>query len=662
MMTTSREYQRTHIVMPASIPGGMDGVISGLVGRYRRNPVAVGGLKREAEMIDRRGHALGSLSGGALHHRLQELKIRFRREGRDKRPLVQDALATLSEAAYRTLGMRPYPVQLMGALALNRGWLAEMATGEGKTLTVTLPAVLAGWTGRPCHVITANDYLAARDVAEMRPLFDYCGLSTGCVTGEMMPEERKASYDCGVVYTTSKEILADFLRDRLKMAPFHHASRRLIRGLHRPGAQTPDGVVMRGIDTAFVDEADSVLIDEAVTPLIISVARENPLLKEVILTAHEMAESLERFRHYQVDEKRRDIFLTEAGHDVLERSAHRLKGMWQGKSRQVELLKQTLCARELYHRDQHYVVQEGTIIIVDAFTGRLMPHRTWSHGLHQAVEMKEGVAMTDPAETLARLSFQQFFRFFRHLAGMTGTGQEAASEFWHIYTLPYVSIPTHRPCIRTLARDAVFLNRDQKWAAVVAEIVRAHRMDRPVLVGTRSVEESEVLAERLTSEGLVFKVLNAVRHADEAQIVAGAGEKGSITIATNMAGRGTDIKLGSGVVELGGLHVIATERHETGRVDRQLFGRCARQGNPGSAQAFISLDDELIRNKAPGWASTWLSTALVAKVPGACAMVKKVCLSAQRAAERQAYRQRKNVLKNDAWMAEALSFTGSESF
>ncbi len=661
LILPTHDYRRTHILVPPKLPEGLDAVLNGVIGWYRRASRFGESLEKRAERIAEKARGLRHLSDRRLRERLHEARVRFRRKEKGYEDFLPDALAAMVEAAERTLGLRPYPVQVMGAMALYEGYLIEMATGEGKSLTACLPAVLAAWTGRPCHIVTVNDYLADRDAVEMRPFYSYCGVSVGCVTGQMDPKTRRLNYDKGLTYTTSKELLADFLRDRLILGSLHQPSRRLLREMLQPRSRNFDRLVMRGLDTAIVDEADSVLIDEAVTPLIISRAQENKPLMDACRAAHRIAGFLTAGVDYHTDVKYREIRLTKEGMEKIEALSSSLPGIWHSASRREELVRQALTAREFYQKDKQFVVQDGKVVIVDEFTGRLMPNRTWRQGLHQAVEAKEGLEITNPSETLARLSFQRFFRLFRKLSGMTGTAREAASEFWNIYGLPVISIPTNRPCIRKLFPDSVFADSDSKWAAIVEDVIRWHKTGRPLLVGTRSVKASEKLAAMLASKGLEFNLLNAVRHREEAQIVAAAGEKGRITIATNMAGRGTDIKLGRGVAELGGLHVIATERHESGRIDRQLFGRCARQGDPGSAQAYISAEDELIERFVPRVLRKSLAAAIEKKLPGANRMAKTVLTGAQHAAQRLAFRQRKNVLKMDTWLEEALSFTGPAS-
>ncbi len=658
-MLPAEDFRATQLLAPAKLHRGLDRWVHGATGRFRSGPTILARMQAEAEGIVENSQALRTLDDGALRARLREMQARFRRQRQGHEQHFPEALALLSEIAERTLGLRPYPVQILGALALARGYLAEMATGEGKTLTACLPAIVAGWSGRPCHVITANDYLAGRDAEEMTPLYSYCGVSTGWVSAPMTPDERRSNYAKAVVYTTSKELLADFLRDRLQLGPRHEPARRQIRQLMSFRTPGGDARVMRGIDTAIVDEADSVLIDEAVTPLIISHPQPNAHLLEACRTACQIARRLTMPTDYSIERTYREIKLTRAGREKVEAAARSLPGLWQGVGRREELVIQALTAEAFYHRDSEYVVQDGRVVIVDEFTGRLMLDRTWQHGLHQAVEAREGLELSDPNETLARLSFQKFFRFFRKLSGMTGTAQEAASEFWHIYGLPILTIPTHRACIREQRRDRIYRDQGSKWRAIAEAVSRCHETGRPVLVGTRNVGSSERLAKILAGRGLSFRLLNAVRHKEEAAIVAAAGSRGAITIATNMAGRGTDIKLGAGVADLGGLHVIATERHESGRIDRQLFGRSGRQGDPGSACAYVSLEDELFERFVPWPIRRWFAAAIKERAYRLQPMAEQWRVYAQKAAQRLSFRQRQSVLEMDTWLAEALSFTGA---
>ncbi|MBM3879911.1 MAG: prepilin peptidase [Verrucomicrobia bacterium] len=661
MNTPTQDYRRTAFHQPERLLKGLDAALHGVGGAYRRRAGVLAGLRRQAEQVDALAREYQDLSNHHLQERLLECRAHFRRGGRASADQLVPALAAVREAADREVGLRPFVVQLMGALALHRGYLAEMATGEGKTLTAGLAGVLWAWTRRPCHIITVNDYLVQRDAEWLKPLYHFCGVRVGFVTGMMPPDERRKAYVCDLTYATSKEVTADFLRDGLRVGPLRQPTRRLVRHLLRPAAEGADGLVMRGLHSAIVDEADSVLIDEAVTPLIISTFRANDALREVARLAHELTQPLRPETDYWVNHRYREVELTPVGRAKLAELCAPLPGLWRGPSRRMELVKQALVAREFYQPGKQYIVADSKVVIVDEFTGRQMPQRTWRQGMHQAVEAKEGLPISDPTETVARISFQRYFRFYHRLAGMTGTAREAAAELWQIYRLPVVTLPTHRPCVRVQYPDRVYPSEEAKWEAVVAEIGRMHAEGRPVLVGTRSVMASETLAQQLTEAGLPYKLLNAVRHAEEALIVAVAGEPGRITIATNMAGRGTDIKLGVGVAARGGLHVIATERHESGRVDRQLFGRCARQGDPGSAQALVSVQDELLRRFLPRLVHGQVRRWVKAGAPGAQAAAEAALALAQRNAQRQAYKLRRSVLRTDDWIEESLSFAGSET-
>ncbi|HEX8312271.1 MAG TPA: hypothetical protein VF614_13195, partial [Chthoniobacteraceae bacterium] len=654
------EYRRTAVAPAAKLYKGFDAVAHGLAGKIKCRSSIAAGLREEATEIYRLAASLTKLDASGLKARVTDQRATFRRRAGVQPEQVREALATVAEVARRELKMRPYEVQLMAALAVERGFLLEMATGEGKTLTVSLAAVLAGWTGLPCHVITSNDYLAARDAEGLAPFYNACGLAVGCVTGAMKPNERRSNYDCDITYTTSKEAAADFLRDRLQLGALAHGTRRLIRTMLQPGAAAQDGLVMRGLHTAIVDEADSALIDEAVTPLIISRKQENELLRRACEAAHQISGDLQAGADYEANEKFQEITLKPTGHAKIKAAAGLLPAMWRGQQRAAELVQQALRAREFFHRGKQYVVDEEKIVIVDEFTGRLMPERTWREGLHQAVEAKEKLPVTAPAETLARMSFQRFFRFYRRISGLSGTVAEAAPEVWQIYRLPVVRIPTNKPCQRAELPDRIFAVDDEKWAAIVEEIVARHSRRQPLLVGVRSVAASERLAEMLEARGLTFNLLNATRHREEAAIIAQAGEQGRITIATNMAGRGTDIGLGPLVAEIGGLHVILTERHESRRIDRQLMGRAARQGDPGSAQAFLSLDDELPVRHAADWLRGRTQSALAARTPGAETVAAALIRRAQRRSEKTSFSQRRRVLEMDAWVEDSLAFAGAQ--
>jgi len=659
--TLAQEYRVSNIAVPEKITDGLDAIVDKAVGFARRRRSVLTELRDEAETIDSLAATYRAMSDGHLRNHLLNCRQTFRRQDRNSEEVIPQALAALREAADRRTGLRPFIVQIMGALALHRGYLAEMGTGEGKTLTAGLAAILAGWTRRPCHIVTVNDYLAERDADWLRPLYDFCCVTVGHITGPMTPADRILGYSQDITYVTSKEITADFLRDRLRLGEMHHPTRRLIRTLLQPRDRAQDRLVMRGLDTAIVDEADSVLIDEAVTPLIISSPVGNAALQEVYQMAWSLASTLDPTTDYRIDVRYREVTLLPTGRKKIEKQSEELPGLWRSSDRQIELIEQALNAREFFQLGKQYVIQNNKVVIVDEFTGRLMPMRKWRHGLHQAIEAKEKVEISALDETLARLSFQRFFRFFRKLSGMTGTAQEAAAEFWHIYRLPVICIPPNKPCQRQELPDRIFPDQESKWNAISDDIVQLHTQKRPILIGTRNISTSEILAEKLTQLGLHFRLLNATHHKEEAQIIAAAGSESKITIATNMAGRGTDIKLGRGVADLGGLHVIATERHESHRIDRQLFGRAARQGDPGSAQSYVSAEDELLRRFTPEPIRKQLEKSIRNKQTGSNQLAGMGFHWAQYVSQRQAFRQRKNTLRMDTWISEALSFTGASS-
>lgn len=646
-------------VQDRPLPRGLDAIwhaSMGLMGRFV--PRQQRYLQRAENVVALENH-FANLTDKKLREAAQELRDRFRCN-RDKPSDLEHAFALIREVATRQIGERPFPVQIAGGFALENGCVAEMATGEGKTLTATMPATVAGWRGKGCHIVTVNDYLASRDAEWMGPIYRFCGLAVAYVQQGMPTQERRMAYMADITHCTNKEVAADFLRDRLTLGRLRGLSSAILAKMGGLGSSKLDRLVQRGLNYAIVDEADSVLVDEAVTPLIISGPAPNPEQIEAFDEAAEIADRLEEGTDYRVNPRYREVELTQTGQARLAEMSGSLSGIWQGARRREEIATKALIAKELYFKDKHYVVDNGKVVIVDDFTGRLMPDRSWRDGLHQAVEAKEKLDVTTPKDTYARISFQRFFRLYRKLSGMTGTASEAAAEFWQIYNLPVVVIPTNRPCVRKMLPDIVLTTKAAKWKRIVCEISRVHETGRPILIGTRSVRDSEYLSSLLKAENLDHQVLNAVRHREEAQIVAGAGQSGKITVATNMAGRGTDIKLGRGVAELGGLHVIASERNESGRIDRQLFGRCARQGDPGSAQAVVCLEDEFVSRYAKSFVSYLKKRRGSSTDDVSSSMTRATFWLTQFRAERLALQQRKAVMRADHWLDEHLSFAGRE--
>lgn len=679
MIPPSREYRRTSVRTPGKLPAQLDAIAHGLIGRWRRRRKITRALLVESGVVIALDDRMRELSHVELRAQLSDCGRKLRRRSATGwNECGRFALASLREAARRQTGLLAHPEQIAAVLALRRGYLTEMATGEGKSLVAAIAAVAFAWDGAPCHIVTVNDYLAERDAAGFARFFEFCGLRAQAVLATHDHEQRRAGHAADITYTTAKELLGDFLRDRLVLGPGATGPRELLRRL----LGAPDGLegsslsrrqslsgtnpppsssrtVLRGIDTVIVDEADSILVDEAVTPLILSQPRDNPDLCAAAHHASELAKLLKIGRDYRRSERFREIELTPEGRARLEEAAMQseLDGIWRGQRRREELVMQALHAREFFAAGRNYEINDGKVVIVDEFTGRVMPQRTWREGLHQAIEAKEGVAVTSPTDIVGRMSFQRFFRLFPRRCGMTGTARENAGELWHVFELPVVAIPRHRPLQLKQLPARGFASAPDKWNAVIDELAAMHRAGRPVLVGLRSVATSEALSARLTSEGLPHHVLNATRHREEAFVVARAGDHGRITLATNMAGRGTDIRLEEGVADVGGLHVIATEFHEAGRIDRQLFGRCARQGDPGSCRMFFSLDDELFSRFVPTWLQHVTRAAIGSgKRAHQQWAAHRIMRFAQRSAEHQARAQRRAVLRADEWLQEALTF------
>ena len=524
------------------------------------------------EQVNAFSAPIAALSDAELKNKTAEFKQRLA-DGDTLDDLLPEAFSVVREVAQRTVSMRPFDVQILGGVVLHQGNIGEMKTGEGKTLVATLPAYLNALTGRGVHIITVNDYLAARDAKWMGPVYEFLGLSVGVILSQQDYAVKKKAYACDITYGTNNEFGFDYLRDNM--------------------ATHPEQCVQRELHYAIVDEVDSILIDEARTPLIISGQVEGSVSAYPKL--YRLAAQLQKDKDYKSEEKQKNVILSEDGIAHVEKNLGITNLYDMANMDAAHILIQCLRAKEHYERDVDYVIKDGEIMIVDEFTGRLMVGRRYSDGLHQAIEAKENVKVKDENQTLASITFQNYFRMYEKLAGMTGTALTEAEEFRKIYNLDVLEIPTHHPCVRTDLSDVIYKSKEEKFKAVVNEIVSLHKKHVPVLVGTIAIETSELLSSMLKRYGVAHHVLNAKYHEKEAEIISQAGQADGVTIATNMAGRGTDIVLGAGVAGIGGLHIIGTERHESRRIDNQLRGRAGRQGDPGSTRFFVSLEDELMR-------------------------------------------------------------------
>ncbi len=601
-----------------------------------------------AQTVDNEAAGLRDLDEAHFDSAVAQLRGALRHAGLCE-PLVRRGFALVREAARRALGTPHYDVQLFGGWVMARQGLAELETGEGKTLTATLPASVAALTGIPVHVITANDYLVERDAESMGPLYARLGLSVGSVVeGERDPRTRRAGYARDVTYVTHREVAFDYLRDRLAGAGHRPLARELALGIENEDS----GAVLRGLCFAIVDEADSVLIDDARTPLILS--REGaPADARTVRTALRLARSLEAETHYRIDRRRAQVELTPEGRARLEELARPLAGPLAGERRREEWVHRALCAEHLFERDRHYLVHDDAVQIIDLPTGRRAPDRAFEGGIHSLIEAKAGLPLTPQLETAAGISYQRFFRRYLRLAGMTGTAREVAGELWNVYGLATVTMPTRLPSRRLDGGLRVLPSADAKWQVVVERIRELHGARRPVLVGTATVGASEHLSALLEEAGLPHQVLSARQDREEARVVARAGEAARITVATRMAGRGTDIRLGPGVAETGGLAVLATEVGEARRIDRQLFGRCGRQGAPGSYEQLVSPEDGLLEIHLPGWLRRAARRAL-ALGPVGILLTK----TAQHAEERRSSLARRRLLESERVLEQLLAFSG----
>lgn len=647
---------------------GADRIASRVGVMIRNRATALPFLLKNAERIASFATELRSCSEGVLDHEIERVREIFLR-GRQDQPLVNRALALVREVARRATGEEAFEVQLTGALALYHGRIIEMLTGEGKTLTGSLAAPLIAWQRRHLHIFTVNDYLAARDAKSREHIYKRCGVTVGAITQETDPNDRFSIYAKGIVYGTPKQITADWLRDQIGMGGvFTPWAARVRESSGRSGPMVP------GLRAALVDEADAVLIDEGVVPLIIARSRREDDMARAYVQARALARKLDEGPDYEADLVRKRATLKRRGEQRLQGFIVELldsggEPVFRATKRAEELVRQALVAEHCYLRGQQYQIVDGKVVIVDEYTGRFLADRSWEHGLHQSVEAKEGLDITADRETLARMSFQKFFRSYPFLCGMTGTAADAVGEIEGVYERPVTVIPTNKPVIRKALPLRAFATQRDKWAAIVDSIADINRCGRPILVGTRSITASELLSGLLEQRGLRHQVLNANFDKDEAELIARAGKGDSpasaphaptdaaITVATNMAGRGTDILLDVHARRAGGLHVILTEMHGAKRIDRQFIGRAGRQGDPGSSQIFVSLEDDILvrnlrsagrilkgrhgRGELPS--SRWLSMMF---------------RFAQHRSEDRDRLNRENVLRQDDWMEKNLPGIG----
>ena len=585
----------------------------------------------------------------AYDMRKRSLSLRYRLKSHEPAErLLPEAFALVREAGRRTLNMRHFDVQILGGIAMHNRSIAEMQTGEGKTLTATLPLYLAALEGKGAHLATVNDYLARRDAEWMKPLYESLGITVGIVETQMNQNQRRKAYECDITYGTAKEFGFDFLRDRLLLRRIGEGQTDFLGGMLGMVSEGGERPVQRTPYFVLVDEADSILIDEARTPLIISALPSEAQLiaVECYKWAAGVASQFIEDEHYDYDHERKSIELTAEGRRLVRNLPKPDEMHAVGMFSIYEYIERAVKVNREFFRDRQYVVREGEVGIVDEFTGRAAEGRKWRAGLHQAVEAaQDDVEVTAEAGQAARVTVQDYFHLYPHLAGMTGTGITSAGELKKIYKLRVVQIPTNRPAIRKRLEDRVFGTEEEKWHAIVDEVVEVHATGRPVLIGTRTIDKSEIISRMLKQRGIEHEVLNANHIEEEAEIVAKAGRQGRVTVSTNMAGRGTDIKLGEGVHELGGLHVIMTEMHDSARIDRQLVGRCGRQGDPGCYRVYLALEDELLLGLGPEKAKYYHEYGR--DNPGRYDELARLFVKAQRKLEKRHFLDRKVLMYHE---------------
>lgn len=609
--------------------------------------------QQEAEKVISIQQPLSGLSDTELLDRLERFKhlSKLDKLSNDREDVLR-VLACLREVSRRVLGMEPYAVQLLSVLAMYDGYLVQLAPGEGKTLTIGILGVMMGWSRHPCHIITANDYLAERDAQELQPLYEYCGVTVSCVLQRMSQEEKREAYQVNILYTTAKQLLADYLTDQIQFNGPLDPMSLTVKSLQM---KQVGQLLMRGVHTAIVDEADNILIDEAITPMIISGKDQNEVLHEAIIAAKQLADLLSTPLHYQLDQVHRDVTLTKAGEQLIADQVERLPSVWRGKAWREDLLKQAILARDYFLIDQHYVVIDDEVVIVDEGTGRPMPGRSWSYGLHQAVEARAGVTLSHPNKTLARMSFQNFFKCYTRLTGASGTLQTIDYELFYNYRTLTLRVPSRLTSRLHIHPFQVYADKNTKISRLIDKVKALRELKIPVLIGTRKIDDSELLGEAFQQEGIPYQLLNAKKLAQEAEIVQHAGEPSRVTIATNMAGRGTDIKLTDEIKEKGGLRVLMFEPHESARVDWQLFGRAGRQGNHGEVFPFVAWDDQLLTRNIPNL--VLLCFRALNRTQGESKLVTLLIRFAQHQAQKKAFSLRKFMNDTTTKHQKRMSFT-----
>jgi preprotein translocase subunit SecA len=654
MTNTNQEYKKYNIPKEKNSYSGLDYLVHLGMGKIYKQTVVLKHLYKVAQKIYDDAKQYIEFSDEQIDQLIVQYQKKFKLNQHTNED-VYSAIACICEVCFREFGFKPYYVQIMGVLGQYYNFAIQMLPGEGKTITAAISGVIFAWNGKPCHIITSNDYLGSRDAKIMSKLYHRCNLSVGSVIASMKENERAKNYKKNIVYSTSKELLADFLRDQLVDEKTNDFDSALLAKLtHQDMNQNEKQRVMQGLYTAIVDEADSVLTDEAITPLVISIQSDNEILKDAILSITVLANSFKKDIHYSVSEQYKEIKLNYKGEKLLDKLDDKFPPIWQTYDRKNFLLTQVLLAKELYHKGKQYIIdEENKIVLVDEKTGRLMPGKNWGAGLQQAVEAKENLELSSPTVTNIKMSFQRFFRLYKNLSGMSGTLQNIEAELWSIYELPVMYIPKRIKNTYTIEPLEIYQNLEIKQQNIIQNIITIHQTKRPILVGTTSINESEQLALVLKQMGLKTVVLNAKQHEIEDEIVSSAGKAGSITIATNIAGRGTDIKIEKKIEDLGGLYVIATQLAESKRVDLQLFGRTSRQSQPGTVKVFLSLEDELIQKSYTGFVLTTLSKYFK--------FTKKLSIFlykyAQRQEEKKASRIRLKMLQNDFEFNKKLSFS-----